>query len=287
MSADPSTRIGALERVGLRAAAAALGWLPHSVGQFRLASSYIAHRAYAPGQVRTQRLANGPRLSLDLGDRAQAIAYLTRRYAPELPAYILSGLPSGATVFDVGANVGLVTFQVAGARPDITVHAFEPHPGNVVAWRRNQEVSRTPNARLEPAAVSHTAGKLRLVLQADSAGGYVGDGDDGVSVPAVTLDDYCDQHVIDYVDALKIDVEGAELSVLRGAGRLLAERRVRRIVCEVNTAALRRSGSSSAALFAMLEDHGYVPQPIPDIGLRRYVKHEANPSDSAFELSSR
>ena len=64
-----------------------------------------------------QRMAGGHRMSLDLSDRSQGIAYLIRRYDAELVNYIVRNLPRGGVFLDVGAHVGLITFAVADSDP--------------------------------------------------------------------------------------------------------------------------------------------------------------------------
>jgi hypothetical protein len=55
-----------------------------------------------------------------------------------------------------------------------------------------------------------------------------------VKVDVVNLDDYCAQRGVDHIDLLKIDVEGFELNVLRGASRLLEGQRINAIQFEFN-----------------------------------------------------
>jgi FkbM family methyltransferase len=62
------------------------------------------------------------------------------------------------------------------------------------------------------------------------------------------------------IDLVKIDVEGAELKVLRGMQRLLSERRVRRLAVEITPDFLRRFGDSREELFAYLAGFGFLPK---------------------------
>src|SRR5262249_52064371 len=111
----------------VRAGAHVLGALPDGLGQFRLAQRWWWRRR-PPHVVLEQRLAGGPRLALDLGDRTRALAYLPRRYAPDVVGAITRRLPAtGGTFLDVGANAGLITFQVLHRRPAVQAIAFEPN----------------------------------------------------------------------------------------------------------------------------------------------------------------
>ncbi len=78
---------------------------------------------------------------------------------------------------------------------------------------------------------------------------------EAVCVRAVTLDDFCAGRGLD-PDVMKVDVEGSEASVLRGARRLLAARRATLFV-EVHDAFAEAAGGSADAVFAELEAAGW------------------------------
>jgi FkbM family methyltransferase len=144
----------------------------------------------------------------------------------------------GATVYDVGANIGYLTSLVAHrAGPAGVVRAFEPHPvvhgllaANVSRW------SSRPVApvQIRPVALSSHPGTGRLAVDAtfDQNMGLASleaRGDDWVEVEMSTLDLEIGS---DRVDVMKIDVEGHEGAVLAGAGALLSDRRVAHVIFE-------------------------------------------------------
>jgi hypothetical protein len=77
------------------------------------------------------------------------------------------------------------------------------------------------------------------------------------SVEVVTLDDYCRERAVGAVDLVKIDVEGAELWVVRGAAALLGQPAAPVLVCEFNERTAAAVGSSCRELRRVLEAHGY------------------------------
>jgi FkbM family methyltransferase len=227
-------------------------------------------------------MVGGAVFELDLADRIQAEAFLVRRYAGDLVDVLAKRLAPGHVFFDVGANVGLVTFSVAALAPEVSVHAFEPHPANVARWRRNRELNGSVKASVEPVAVGERSGSIRLHVGGESGSHYVSESpeEDGITVPMITLDAYSEAQDIETIHALKLDVEGHEPFVLAGSQRLLLEGRIRCIVCEFNEFHLKRNGSSREAVIETLRGYGLTGRPVPPFGVRaRLLGAEQQPGD--------
>jgi FkbM family methyltransferase len=102
------------------------------------------------------------------------------------------------------------------------VVAFEPHPANVRALRRNVEANRLENVLVVPKAVSSRDGAAQLEGRNRATAAL---GEDGIDVETLTLDGFCDAHPELEPDLVKIDVEGHELDVLAGAEVVLRRAR--------------------------------------------------------------
>ncbi|UCH51026.1 MAG: FkbM family methyltransferase [Chloroflexota bacterium] len=129
------------------------------------------------------------------------------------------------TVVDIGANVGYYTLLAAklvGAKGK--VFAFEPEPENYALLVRNIKMNGYKNAIPERKAVSNKTGKANLFLNKETgAHGLLSDREGIIgtmTVETVSLDEYFKgkEHPIDII---KIDVEGAELAVLRGMQNII------------------------------------------------------------------
>lgn len=122
--------------------------------------------------------------------------------------------------FDLGANVGLYTllFARCGAR----VVAFEPWLRNIGYLQRMLSLNRCTNVEIVPFAVGEKSDLTRFHVGPNIAVGCV-DGKGDTPVYQVSLDEYCVFTGI-YPTILKMDVEGAELNVLRGADAVLRRR---------------------------------------------------------------
>lgn len=75
---------------------------------------------------------------------------------------------------------------------------------------------------LERLALSDSTGEISFSTGADMLNRIARDGDAAVKVPCMTLDDYCESRGIEHIQFIKIDVEGAEHLVFRGAKRMLS-----------------------------------------------------------------
>jgi FkbM family methyltransferase len=269
----------------LRVTASLLAAAPPGLGQQAVARrlNATALRGRPPGSLARQRLAGAARVELDLCDRIQGECFISRRYAPAVAHFIARALPRRGGVFiDVGAHVGLMTFQVAASRPHgaVRIHAFEPNPASAERFRRNLELNRGADVTLVESAVGRGPGVAVLSSPAgpaDLAADYVhvpAAGDSakpsaGLEVPVVTLDDYADQKGLTFVDVIKLDVEGFEPFVLEGSSSLLADRRVGALVMEFNDVHLARVGSQRDDLIRSLAQQGYERVEIPPVGGQR------------------
>lgn len=171
---------------------------------------------------------------------------------------------SGGLFVDVGANMGYFSLVWAAANPANRVIAFEASPSVFTRLVKNIERNNLAD-RIEarPEAASDVAGNVRFDTgPADQTGwgGIAPDGAQGsIEVPAVRLDETLAGRTI---DVLKIDVEGAELLVLRGCEALLRERRVRHIFFEYNATRTAQLGIAQDACLTLLRGFGYRCTPI-------------------------
>lgn len=164
--------------------------------------------------------------------------YLVRRLLPKLLASSTSPI-----LFDVGANEGSFSEDLVSAFPEASIYSFEPH--RITFARLKSRVGgrcQVFNYGLGDMAGSmklydvggHEEGTSHASLYADVISDIHHREIDSVDVEIKTLDDVAVELGIAKIDFLKIDTEGNELSVLKGARRLLLESNVGVIHFEFN-----------------------------------------------------
>ncbi len=123
----------------------------------------------------------------------------------------------GNIFVDVGSYHG--HYSILLRKRFSAIAAIEPVPANMAVLRRSLAYRRVPNVRTLKVAVGtkEAVGRLRLMPQLSESrvDPQSGSGKDSVTVRIVTLDETLDEH--DMVDLVKVDVEGAEFAVLKGA----------------------------------------------------------------------
>lgn len=232
-------------------------------GRWRIAS-YL-NRLFGSEQA-TFDLNGVGRVTLDLGIEMQQHIYWAGLSRDDAAIVRLARavLPRDGVFVDVGANVGLHTLAIAAhVSEGGAVVAFEPHPVNHRLLVHNLEQNQLRHAVAENLGLADAAATLTGSARAvggnwslASQGGY------RFEVRLVRLDDYWREHPLPRLDLLKIDVEGAEVRVLRGARRTI-ERFQPLIVFEVCPAWLAKMHTSTAELFAELVGHGYSIHRLP------------------------
>jgi FkbM family methyltransferase len=170
-------------------------------------------------------------------------------------------------VFDVGANVGQTVERISAVFPAATIHAFEPVPATHAALQA--AAASRPLVHAHCLALAESAGEMTIAPQVDSTLNSLKFSSDhtsadGISIRRQTATAFCAAHQIARIDLLKIDVEGAELSVLRGAEPLLAAGAVDFVLVEAGLTAGDSRFTPLAALTEFLQPHGFWPVGIYD-----------------------
>jgi FkbM family methyltransferase len=184
-----------------------------------------------------------------------------------------------ACVFDVGANIGDWVQLARRASPAAAIHAFEIVPSTFESLRRR--VGSDLRTTLNPVGLSDTSGTIDVFHCPDDPGlssifPYpTGKAVVSVRGETVTGDAYCAERGITHIDFLKIDVEGHELSVLRGFDRLLANGQVDVVQFEYGYVNILPK-SLLKDLYEFLENRGYaVGKIFPTyVDFRHYDLHD-------------
>ncbi|MGF1454073.1 MAG: Stf0 family sulfotransferase [Alphaproteobacteria bacterium] len=198
----------------------------------------------------------------DLIMTPQLVVY--RQWEPKLSALLPGLCPPGTTFVDVGAGFGYYACLVGsrlGAAEGSRVIAVEPNPVLADLLTRNMEInwSMAP-IHVERAAAGEAAGTraFRVPASRPPAGAFdtgQGESDDTVfDVPVILLDRLLWQEST--IGAVKIDVEGHELSVLKGAAQTL-QRPGLRLVLTWNPGLQQAAGHDPAALLTLLGEAGF------------------------------
>jgi FkbM family methyltransferase len=178
----------------------------------------------------------------------------------------------GSVVVDAGANIGIYSQFLSGCvGPAGMVHSFEPEPKNFARLRA--AVASLPNVRVNQLALSDKTGDSLLYISEElnvDHHAYPSEGETRrtLSIRSTTLDDYF--KFGDRVDFIKIDVQGYELHVLRGAKRVLEENPNIKLLLEFWPYGLEQAGAEWTDLVATLERQGLVIREFSKNGLMSF-----------------
>ncbi len=160
-------------------------------------------------------------------------------------------VPRDLVALDIGANLGITTIAMSRLAPDGHVHTFEANPAVAEHLRANVRTNTAGNVTVHAVAVSAESGELTFASDNESStgsavvdraaeisrrqlsGAFEQEGAERRSltvVPATTVDEFVAEAGLDRLDLLKIDVEGHDIDVLRGAKQTIAAMRPTAIV---------------------------------------------------------
>lgn len=193
-------------------------------------------------------------------------AVFTGRFEENEWRFLNRFLKKGMVVLDIGAHHGFYTILAAKkVGSSGRVVAFEPSPRELRRLAFHLKVNHIVNVEVEPFALASEDGQRMLFLVDGRDTGCnslrppaVSEPTREINVKTKSLDDYLGQHQnIGNIDLVKMDVEGAELEVLKGAARLL--RRNPRPVFMVEVQDIRSApwGYAAGAVYDTLAQSGF------------------------------
>lgn len=205
-------------------------------------------------------------------------ALFTPQFFDPVERAILSGCLKEESVFvDVGANIGLYSLFVAGLTPSVRVLAIEPQPDLFARLTYNVAQNETGRIKALCCALSDKEGEMTLFISEDNRGESsikimderAGSGN-AIRVPAKTLLGVARQEGLKRIDALKIDVEGAEDLVIAPFLRDAPEEMLPGLVILGNS-----RSRWQVDIVAMMEERGYhvLATPKSNIVLERGLVH--------------
>jgi FkbM family methyltransferase len=172
----------------------------------------------------------------------------------------------GMTVLDVGAHHGLYTLLAAkrvGKRGRVI--SFEPSPRERKRLKEHVRINWLSNVQVEGVALGSESGTA-LLYQVDGKEDFcnslrkptVKGGVTEVQVRLISLDSFAAERDLAKIDFLKIDAEGAELGILKGAEKLLGSAGRPVLMCEAAGIRTESWGYSPIQIVSCLEERGFV-----------------------------
>ena len=208
--------------------------------------------------------AYGFRFLIDPSDRQVSLSLLLHgTYEPEETTLFERTLCPGMVVVDAGANLGVYTLLAARAvGPTGRVVAFEPDPATFQLLSENVSRNHLSNVDLRNEGLAEESGTMSLyrvpghpalasLSRSNARSSAV-----RVDVPVATLDEVLEELGIERVDVMKLDTQGAEIDILRGARETIERARPAMFV-EYWPAGLSGMGHDPEDLLAQFEGWSY------------------------------
>ncbi len=203
----------------------------------------------------------GYRFPCELAEHIQRRIFLFD-YDEKAQQFIRENLKTGDTILDIGANVGFYTMlgsSIVGEQGRVI--AVEPNPKTFGKLEKTIQSNQIKNALALNIGLGSQESEVELYFNSslgnDSATMVAHGATESVRVKVLTLDDVVAQHNIGTIAYVKIDVDGFEPEVFKGAKNLLLAGKIKAMQCEFSDVWLRRMDSSPELLHGFLTGMGF------------------------------
>lgn len=197
---------------------------PIRKGKYRLALASLGLKKDLPKQVVAKTI-DGRTLKVNFDNHFAHFVYFLGEYEPAITNVIKKIVKPGDVCFDIGGNIGWFTTllqTLVGEKGE--VHSFEPVPPTFKVLEENVKSNINSKAvRLNNFALGERKDEMNLHIFDDLPDGHASMSNFGKSdftaykCKVETVNSYLQENEIDNVKFVKVDIEGAELTMLKGA----------------------------------------------------------------------
>lgn len=231
----------------------------------RLAKRYLRLQGLNPSSLEARR--GGVTWHLDLNQGIDLSLYLFGYFEKDVSTALKEHVSQGITVFDVGANIGAHTLPIASfVGSEGSVYSFEPTKWAYDKMKVNLALNPELSPRVIPVfgALVQPGGAIPQEIYSSWPVGHhkgdhpvhAGDKHSTDGALTITLDEFVEQYSLERLDLIKLDVDGFETQVLRGASNTL-ERFKPLLILELCEYTHQEHGESFEGLLQLLESLGY------------------------------
>ena len=167
----------------------------------------------------------GSKAIIDLSDPEPRNVYIKKDFDAHFFSVVSCFLPKSGTFFDLGANYGLCSFGLLPKYSFVDFHLFEANSFLIPILSKSLKLHSRNSFHLNHACISDKNGTTKFYLEEKQSGqSHVATKhEDGQNVKNLIMDDYCMSKNIEIIDFAKIDLEGHEISALKGWKNYLKE----------------------------------------------------------------
>lgn len=233
--------------------------IPNIKGKNFLGNKLIGF--WQPRDCKEQAMQYDFKLLLDLNDRIQRQMYIKRVYEESTVKNLIPFFKKSSVFFDVGANIGYFSLLAQAVNKKLKVYSFEPLPKNRESLKLNIKINSTKSIELIETCVSDSNGDIQFSIPPKDECGWGRISNENIfngetlQLKTQTLDSFCELNKISKVDFIKIDVEGFEYHVLKGAQKTLNAGPD--ICIELNDQCLKGTGVDILEIFSYLKNKNY------------------------------
>jgi FkbM family methyltransferase len=246
------------------------------IAQTRLHKISEALRRYYPvkrGSTMIHNFDTDLKMHVNRASYVSNVIYWRGHHSASVAKVLKQHLRSHMTFVDVGANLGELTLLAAKRLVNGRVLAFEPDPQVFLQLSRNISINHLSGVEAFNFGLFDKTGSLPLYRKRDINFGTINEGvpslfstgndPQEVKVPLRRFDDVARESGLERLDVMKIDVEGAEMMVLRGAECFIKRYRPILII-ELSEANFQRAGYTTGDLIDYLGSLEYDVQTLDD-----------------------
>jgi len=164
------------------------------------------------------------------------LIYYVRLFDYDEMLYILESLRIDDVFIDIGANIGIYSLLASSVITKGNIYAFEPFPMSYIRLEENIRLNDIRNIQVVKKIVSNDSRFEYFKTEKESEINHIAykDKERLTRISSVKLDDFINKNNIKNISLMKIDVEGAEMKVLQGAEKSINNKKILKILIELN-----------------------------------------------------